>query len=1632
MNKGLLALLAATALAATKTISNNTKGSFYIESVSDEDVFNIIGWSEKGVKSLNDFLNLSADKRHTLHTQAKFIITEFSTSSQSPLQGKEFTISDVVKLIKNGHKAIRKKIIKPAVAKSNKFLQRQAAVAEKKKKLTQFKKTEVSKKIQKIKMNPSVVYTEEDGIVSFDWSKKGLLEDIYTNPEFIVNPEAFVNYVRVMCCTYHPKFATFYKKNNQDLYEIIYSLDDSYVYNPLTDEYGYGVSEWAINSLKKLAYFQEVSNKFTMNPDKFTPNELALRYTWLNFHDHYIDQVLCADLMRRWESSNGKLNSVIMKQLHMLVLGSLLKMVTDYVNSELFAFMFFCDIGGQPLLPFGNCTFESYKELIDFRVSGEYQPAYTYTSIRIENQPLNKCIDGMGSLFDRFLHKAWSYMLKTLKDNETIRLSMSRGDLGLYFNIKYLTEEQCLEVYYKRNQNHPTHLRFWNSCDYKIYGDRDGGYPQDEFSAYLFVFCSEEFRRTVFPHHLTFLISNPFGLLGDNSVYGQRDPAEFAVDNLIDLRNKLPKLGTWASETTLETTRVVNSGQIDLAMYLFNPVLNFEYLDTEAEKYNLPLSLYPTAIKRKMDQQKKRAIQQKYVSPQESYMDGMAEIGRLRKVFSLILKRVKDIGIKRKYLFQDTLEKNLFKFLERPFNELLWLFEMSPVKDMDWGSPRKALNEKFVQKYSWRPEQGVNYGGHLVPYWILAKLELPDRKISKIRIPITSQMTEEQKVFAYRSSADDQTYVEISEGTYIPPKNGQIDKNGRLAIYRREDKEREDYYKTLSQQGVVKEIKKLINHLSKLYSVDSRVVSGASFNKIVGLVFGGNPANLVSEQNDYNPFINYYKFRVMDEKSPIPTQSLTKSGIKMIPYIQGLTKAESHRLFKSIRDQRGNARREIAQGNQREGAIAKITSKLIKSALLKQGIFGVPYSKALNVFNVTGIDINNYITNPLENLYIYSRNGEPSIMNMANANKFVPVNELMMVDIPKKQWANRKEVNPFLKNYIETINVAQELYLGGILQQVFSRFSSTTSNFDHLAELTDGNLHYYTKVKKVGSQLAILGDDPLGFREMYRSLSETSSSLVRPQSGNFEPLFDPGKFQAKEIAANSKLNVEQIEKLRSLIRNPMVQDLFDEKCEVDISSGGRMTFNGSPQPLEREILRNVALLIALDDARPSSRDSRSKQDKAEFYQKYDLVLNKVLADYQKINLLIELYSSVRRKYGRGFLPVADYQGITNSDFDINRLQWLVRRYKDAGFIKNFHGAVKDYPTMLKELVEAQQSEYDKGINASHEHFDSKFADFKKDYEDNYNTSVVAKETEKIGALATILNVGQGYRVYLPYKIEHVRNIARAGNKEHNYSTIVDINDTMTYVWSSGEGDYSVYCIADKGQHSRYVEPWLRGEILHFVIVDPSGDLHSLMTFSVNDQGMPSQIQQWRSNENIFEGQPAIMGESRYAALRNPQFKKGYMERYGMEPEEVLEVDSKIVREFSKFTNSWFRNPTLFGGYKVPKMQASEGAGGFSWSQKADSGRWNEDSKLIGLFDRLGDTKSEIDSRLDVGTIDSFEDKTRKGWYGNVFFNKTMGDPGFIEKYYGESNHPNGLTKKSDLLSDERKMRIAKLEEEGKL
>lgn len=1619
MNKALWAIIAAAALGATKKAASKGKiGSF--NDLSDQDVFDLVG-RLNNIRSFEDFMSMSQDERNMLRIQAAFLMNESSSNPQSPLAEKEvITVQDIQGAMRN--KAFRKNIQAPALRKANRHI----AALEQQRSFKQFSKTSPTRqKIQRKRTKPQLI---ADSVLSpIGSSRKGIIDSLFHSKDYTLNPEAFVSYIRLMCGSWYQEYSIF--PDVHDGYvNLNRAIQDSYQYDALTDSYGPVTTSWAKSSLDKMVYFKEMADSISISP-KFPINEQAIRFAYLNFYEFYVDQELFETLIQRWKESGGQLNSIIMKELHLLVFGVMYKISQDYLESELFSFLFFSDLSGQTILPFGNCSLSSYKKLLEDRSKGIYSDAYRYNIIRSEDDFSYVYFDGLGSLFDRLLHKSWSYTLdKSLTNNDFRDNIANSGDLSLYFDIQKVGEQ--LEFGYVGSSEK---LTFLNEFNYKI----NGSFPSDQFSQFILWFKSKDFRQVLANDNdtLSYFVEKSalYGMFGLGSIYGEEDPMAVMLDNFFEIKDKLLRLGNWASECCIQMTKVVNSGQIDLALYLLSPIIDFDMVDTAVGKYNLPLSLYPSMIKKKLTKQQKEAIKQKYVSPQKSYYKGSERMKPLRRLFGKIISEINRIGV---------IGNTLSDELDLPMNLLLWKYMMIPDRNMDFAKPRKISSQKMVKKLRFRQEFGINYrgipvNGSFIPYYIYQsdddksvtkQLKQKSSKAAAAAKQISSHAIE-NGILSFNQNGQPiwtderlkSEYESLKAEEYISMADNQTYERILAAgkpLLTQEDFDREENYKKFHKDGFVRTLDKMAKEVSRVYSVDTATVSNSPFNRVVGLFFGGEPSALKGQD-----LINYYT-KVSDQTKAIPTQSLSYSGIDMVPSIRGLEDSDFGQLERSVSAQRARLGRAIADGQAREGSLESLIIGFIEKAIKKQSVFGVPYISKQDMMSLTGIDFTQY-EGSSEKVHFISRDGQ-----VENLNGYFPSSNVNMVDVPADVWSRRYEKGFPIKNYIDIVYRAQSVFMGSLLQELFSRFSSKTSNYGDIGAMENRELKFYTKVKKIGSQLAVLGDDPLGFREMYRNLAKHSTSLEIKKQVGVSVIFDPNVIKNKELAKNSSYSEQEISKARKIIKIPSIQQLINDHFVMEKS--GTFEIINSPQPLQTAILNILGVFAILDERIPSSRSEITAQQKKEFYQEYDLYLEKVLAEIDRLTVLAKIYDIVANSYGTGYLPVAEYEQMSLDD--LNR---LVSRYKKFGPYRKFYGVEEDFPQTFLDLVNRQQQAYKQfktGVRSqTYDKFTPQYQSFDARFKDAFQKSFVEKQSQKIGALVGILPVGEGYRVYLPYTFEHIKNVARAGNRTGKNKKIVDLKDNMPHSFSS-----SVYCIADTTQRANYIIPWEKGNIMHLVVVSPDGNLHSLMTFDMN-QGAPSEIQQWRANVKPPNkpGQPRIMDIDRYQNLMGilengesmsdskvRETREYYLKNFGMEPKEVFEVDSKIVREFGKLMQGWLQAPKTFFGDKIPNTTV-QGAS-YSWTDRAEANAWSRNSKILAGINSRGNTEDQIMDSIDIGVVDNDKD-TKGGYYNNININKTVGDIDVVRKYY-ESR----LSKNSDLINEAREARVDKLKRQRKL
>ena len=756
------------------------------------------------------------------------------------------------------------------------------------------------------------------------------------------------------------------------------------------------------------------------------------------------------------------------KDIHMLVAGFLFRLIKQYKETKLVEYILLNDIGCQNLSPFGACNFDSYKETIENLLNNTCKPSYKltrstiseiYTVAGYESDGEYNVfdLDGFGYLVDLVITQGWNRLLQNCKnDNAIAEAVFLNGDYSNQFGYK--ESEGSVQISFG-----DTSLEWKDKYDWKI----DGSYFVNDFTIYYLARNSADFRTAV---NQTEHTSDILGFL-----FNADDTFELKLISADNIKNKFLRFGHWLFECMTQLTRVISSGQLELAQYLVSPLLDIRYLDSQAERYGVRPCEYPSHILKNMEQQKRQA---KIKSTNEMYRQGVDNIDNgIRKFFSFFIGKA--------LTFKGN-DQNAFRaFLTLPFNVCMNQLGLAPSAEIDYGKVNPTLDPKGFIKFRVPVvvdglQAAIQQFQHLRPAWVYN----PDQKTKKL----------DPKHFLNLL----QNNTAVEDWGILQNELNKLNNSGyNLTVMTNTEQAANVAFASLHQKGMMRHIVRLFNHFSRTYSADTMVISSSPAEKIIGLIFGGEDLSSLAP----NMFVNYLK-NATEYKTEIPTQALSYQGVKIVPTAIGLKQKENETLLSEIRN----------LGRDKMGII-----NLISETLNASGVFGVPFTKKIGF--MYDVNFDNYPSKQIDKLYIYSRNGLLSSRGTnVNADRYVNFTEkVKMVSIPEDSFeALQAGMLPSLLK----IYRAQDIILP-LIQEVMQKF--TTKNSDDF-----GTDQVYMKVRTLGfHQLAVLSDDPLGFREMYRNLNDHNVSfkdLEKIDEKNL-PLLNPSMMKYSNI--ESKLDRNQ-------------------------------------------------------------------------------------------------------------------------------------------------------------------------------------------------------------------------------------------------------------------------------------------------------------------------------------------------------------------------------------------------------------------------------------------------------------------------------------------------------------------------
>lgn len=1340
----------------------------------------------------------------------------------------------------------------------------------------------------------------------------GIMDKLYLKPETSVFPVSFVNLTRVMVGAHYETM--FY--DVRDPSDLKFATDDTFQYNPLSGTFGPVVTNWVTDCLNKINFLYEVT--YEQKEGYKTKSFNALSEMVRMVFNVYSDPEVMKIVRTKWNATpvneNGRKipSPDLVKDFHFLALGFLYRMMRRYQDIQFVDFIVFSDLAGQNMTPFGACNLDSYKRIILNFLHGEVKSEYKLnarTNIEIRSgddgyiDDANVVdLDGFGYLVDLQVYQGWSRLMSNAQGSS--RLADTLFNLHGQYGGIYLfgagttdiaaADQTALAVLQDRNMDTLELSFYGNTFSFKdtYKWKLNDSIVVNDFTIFLFSAKNRDFLKEIHVDKGTASLAE--------DAYSSHAQFDIKVQQLKSMKDDAVKFAMWLYESVMQLTRVVNSGQIELAQYLISPILDIHFLDTRASRYNLPLQAYPSHLLEKMSKQQKEAISQKYQDPGVKYNEGVEKLDKtLRKVFQAIVDSLKDKS-------ESEAEQN--SYLKMNFNRAISKLGLCPYPDMDWGNPVEALNP---DNHFLTAMERTGLENHITPYWILYTKD---------------------KFVSQRDKLDKNYFKHKEEGRWVYDEPDVIEEKARALISRgyslkkvspSERKNYEAYFK-LHSKGGLPELSDLLHHLGQNYGVDTQTVSTAPLGKVFGLIFGGDDFMSIST----NHFLNYMTKSgtldedsgILDKEMEIPTQSLRYYGVSPVAHVEGLRKQDQEQLMEKINEVRNS-----------DSSVIDVISDMLN----RKSVFGVPYTTDLGFIDsrIGPQGLKPFSTGASEDAYILTRNGLYSSRRTTaeDADNYVFKSKLHIINIPEETWLKMGSVG---RDNMLKIHRAQDVILS-LIQALMTRFGGgggVTDGFGHRGA--------YMKVATIGNQLGVLNEDPLSFRSMYDVINKEGARLNAvklDRADQTKASMSLAALQARSFT--SKLKESEKDRLSAIITMPMVLRV-SEKGNMDNS--GKIKYD-TTSSLEMEIIRLTYPYLNHIRCRASAISGGDKEKREEWILTYDKIGSELLANAKKVKALVRLAGLVFSGYGDTMYPSADFSSMSAEDILV-----LASRYKQYGPYRVIDGV--DYPIEMKRLIEQQLQ----SSEVLSQQAPSQYQEMHKKYMDAYKTTYVARQSEKVGAFLGTLPVGDGYRIYLPYNEKHLMNVATATNPDSVSNNRIDFREIRTLPSASedlvhfGSGhNRARMCIADRNQSFRKrIEGSDPNQLLHLVVVSPKGNLVWLCSLQMNS-GRPTGFEDFKIlrylKNNWSQENPAPSTRS-YSDKNDPIKDR--------ELKKEREIYSALVIEFLIWLKSWLESPYFFGQSGPGNWDSFPGP--LKWGTHALKEDWTKSDLYKKLISKSGE------------------------------------------------------------------------------
>ena len=344
---------------------------------------------------------------------------------------------------------------------------------------------------------------------------------------------------------------------------------------------------------------------------------------------------LYTNIVLSWKKAGNNVTPEILDDLHLLVIGFLYRINKNFYEAgeTPLTISAICDAYGNPLVPFGTATVDSYKQALTMCISGIGIPTYESHDCIEEDYTT----DGLGFLVDKVCNDvSISNIMLYLVSEETIADAQS---LTPYFTYRYFELGSCL-LSYKGLSGQQTVLAHKDF----ILAPKEGIIPVQAGGA--IALAQQNVTADLDNYDLCFSLVNAYNLTKTDwtaqKLFGYHMDVGakpyFNKDDFSLLGRRLRVLGYWFSRVSIHLYRTLKSSQRSLSWYLMSTILSPDAIDIGVEKYVneglIDPQIFPQIAGRMLEDKSWEKLSQ------NKYFDSVSTFNKIQATLKMILKRL--------------------------------------------------------------------------------------------------------------------------------------------------------------------------------------------------------------------------------------------------------------------------------------------------------------------------------------------------------------------------------------------------------------------------------------------------------------------------------------------------------------------------------------------------------------------------------------------------------------------------------------------------------------------------------------------------------------------------------------------------------------------------------------------------------------------------------------------------------------------------------------------------------------------------------------------------------------------------------------------------------------------------------